>query len=146
MTVVVPNPRGDVEPEVPLRPDGTPYREGEVLKQRYLEPDDPLYEEQYALSLIHANDAWDVERGTSDVIIGVIDTGIDYEHPDLRRNIWINAGEDRNANGIVDEADFNGIDDDKNGFVDDIRGWDFTDAPNYPDGGDYLRACTRCQP
>ncbi len=108
-----------------------------VLPLHFL-PNDPLLAEQYALDDILAFAAWDIERGDPNVLVAVIDTGVDYEHPDLRDNIWLNEGEDLNGNGLVDEADFNGLDDDGNGFVDDIRGWDFTDAPNYPDGGDYL--------
>lgn len=90
-------------------------------------PNDPLFSEQYALRKISAPSAWDIERGDAEVLIAVIDTGIDYNHPDLGDNLWANDGET-----------LNGIDDDGNGFVDDLRGWDFTDAPNYPDGGDYL--------
>lgn len=100
-------------------------------------PNDPLFSRQYALRKINAEAAWEVERGSRDIIVGVIDTGIDYRHPDLQANIWINPGEDRNGDGLADSLDFNGLDDDGNGYVDDIQGWDFTDAPNYPDGGDY---------
>ncbi|RPI03526.1 MAG: hypothetical protein EHM72_01310, partial [Calditrichaeota bacterium] len=100
-------------------------------------PNDSLYEQQYALAKINAPNAWELERGNSEVLIAVIDTGIDYDHPDLA-NLWMNAGEDVNGNGRVDDLDFNHVDDDGNGFIDDLRGWDFTDAPNYPDQGDYL--------
>ncbi|MBN1480438.1 T9SS C-terminal target domain-containing protein [candidate division KSB1 bacterium] len=101
-------------------------------------PNDALYFEQYALKKIHAEQAWDLQRGTKEVLVAVIDTGIDYSHPDITNNLWLNRGEDINGNGQVDESDYNGLDDDGNGFIDDIRGWDFTDAPNYPDSGDYL--------
>jgi subtilisin family serine protease len=101
-------------------------------------PNDPLLDQQWALEKIRAYAAWDVERGSHEIPVAIIDTGIDYRHYDLRNNIWINPGEDANSNGLFDESDVNGIDDDANGFVDDIQGWDFTDAPNYPDGGDYL--------
>jgi subtilisin family serine protease len=100
-------------------------------------PDDPLFGRQYALQKVTAEAAWEVERGSRDVVVGVIDTGVDYNHPDLSANLWLNPGEDLNTNGVADSADFNGLDDDGNGYIDDIRGWDFTDAPNYPDGGDY---------
>ncbi|MDZ7346169.1 MAG: S8 family serine peptidase, partial [candidate division KSB1 bacterium] len=97
-----------------------------VFRLHY-EPNDSLYPQQYALQKIHAAQAWDLQRGSSSVVVGVIDTGIDYRHPDLQESLWFNSAEKPN-----------GRDDDGNGFVDDLYGWDFTDAPNYPDGGDYL--------
>ncbi|GBD92746.1 thermophilic serine proteinase precursor [bacterium BMS3Abin05] len=102
-------------------------------------PDDPGFDRQWGLRKIEAEQAWDITRGDPSVLLAVIDTGIDYNHPDLRKSIWINPGEDLNHNGRVDSSDFNGVDDDGNGFVDDIQGWDFVDAPNYPDGGDYRK-------
>lgn len=102
-------------------------------------PNDVLFGEQYALQKIYAEQAWDRQRGAAEVIVAVIDTGIDYEHPDITNNLWLNRGEDINGDGQVSSSDFNGLDDDGNGFIDDVRGWDFTDAPNYPDGGDYLQ-------
>lgn len=101
-------------------------------------PNDPLLKSQWALTKIQAMKAWELESGRSDVLVAVIDSGIDYTHPDLVNNIWINPGEDLNKNNQVDESDRNGMDDDNNGFIDDVAGWDFTDAPNYPSGGDYL--------
>ncbi len=102
-------------------------------------PNDPQIGEQWALERIHAFAAWDHQRGDKKVLVAVIDTGIDYNHPDLAPNLWINPGEDINGNNVFDPGDLNNIDDDGNGFVDDVVGWDFTDAPNYPDGGDYLQ-------
>jgi len=70
---------------------------------------------------IDALEAWDVRTDASAVVVGVIDTGVDYNHQDLVGNIWSNAGET-----------VNGLDDDGNGFVDDIRGWDCINNDNNP--------------
>jgi subtilisin family serine protease len=61
------------------------------------------------------------------VIVGMMDSGIDLAHPDLATRIWINPGEDLNGNGIVDEGEYNGVDDNGNGYVDDFYGWNFDD-------------------
>ncbi|MFQ5604780.1 MAG: S8 family peptidase, partial [bacterium] len=100
-------------------------------------PNDSLFTQQAALLPLQAEAAWELQLASSEIIVGVIDTGIDYLHQDLRDALWLNSGEDLNGNGRVDSSDFNGIDDDANGFVDDLRGWDFTDAPTFPDGGDF---------
>ena len=109
-----------------------------VFRVQQFSTNDSLLGEQWGLQAIRALKAWTITRGSPDVLVAVIDTGIDYTHPDLRDQIWINPGEDLNRNGRVDSTDFNQIDDDGNGFVDDIQGWDFTDAPNFIDLGDYL--------
>jgi len=83
-------------------------------------PNDPRSNEQYALDLIGAKQAWDTRTGSTGagkVVIGVIDQGIDFNHPDLAANIWINPG----------EIAGNNIDDDGNGFKDDVRGFNFVD-------------------
>jgi subtilisin family serine protease len=75
---------------------------------------------------IDAPEAWDTETGTSnDIIIAVVDTGVDYNHPDLSGNIWTNTGED------IPDCD-DGNDNDGNGYVDDCKGWDFVDNDNDP--------------
>jgi len=70
---------------------------------------------------INADQAWDYGTSTS-IVTAVIDTGVDYRHQDLAANIWSNRGE------IVG----NGIDDDRNGYIDDTRGWDFANNDNDP--------------
>ncbi|PIR94733.1 hypothetical protein COT95_02590, partial [Candidatus Falkowbacteria bacterium CG10_big_fil_rev_8_21_14_0_10_37_6] len=80
-------------------------------------PNDPYYNEQWYLDKIGAPQAWGIKNTSPNVIVAVLDTGVDINHPDLEANIWINNGE------IAD----NGIDDDNNGYIDDINGWDFYD-------------------
>ncbi|QQS36217.1 MAG: S8 family serine peptidase [Ignavibacteriales bacterium] len=86
-------------------------------------PNDPEYASMYNLSKIQASLAWDVTQGDTSVVIGIVDTGVDWDHPDLAANIWRNW----------DEIPGNGIDDDNNGFIDDIRGWDFGGLTGTPD-------------
>jgi len=94
------------------------------------------YDDLWGLKKIQAPAAWKLATGKG-VVVAVIDTGVDYNHADLRTNVWINPGEDLNHNGAVDSKDLNGADDDHDGFVDDIRGWDFVggDADPMDDSG-----------
>lgn len=85
-------------------------------------PNDPLLPSQWGLSKIHAPDAWDVVTGTSTVVIAVLDSGIDKTHPDLSGKLWVNPG----------EIPGNGIDDDNNGYIDDVNGWNFVNNNNDP--------------
>jgi subtilisin family serine protease len=71
---------------------------------------------------IDAPEAWDITKGSPSIIVGVIDTGIDYNHPDLAANMWRNPG----------EIAGNGLDDDSNGFVDDVFGADFANNDGNP--------------
>ena len=126
-----------VQPNHIFRIDSPAKASPEASAEEFI-PNDSLFTSQQALKRIRAPEAWKVTKGSRDVLIAVIDTGIELDHPDLQKNIWINSAEDLNQNGVVDSTDINGIDDDGNGFVDDVIGWDFTDAPSFPDGGDYL--------
>ena len=71
---------------------------------------------------IDAEEAWDITSGDGRVVVGIIDTGILYTHPDLSENIWTNP----------DEIAGNSIDDDNNGFIDDVHGWDFFNKEGDP--------------
>ncbi len=101
------------------------------------EPNDPFFRsagswnqdfgDLWGLHRVRAPEAWETARGEG-VVVAVVDTGLDYNHPDIADNVWINPGEDLNGNGRVDPEEWNGIDDDANGFVDDLRGFDFANS------------------
>ncbi len=84
-------------------------------------PDDPLFDQQWYLRNIRATNAWAVTTGSSNVVVAVIDTGVDYTHPDLVPNMWRNPGETGTDERGHDRAT-NGLDDDRNGFIDDVHG------------------------
>ncbi len=72
---------------------------------------------------INAKKAWDITQGDRQIIVAVIDSGVNYKHPDLAGNMWINSAE---KNGVA------GVDDDNNGYIDDINGYDFINKDNEP--------------
>lgn len=90
-------------------------------------PNDPNFNQLWAMhnigqtggtrdADIDAPEAWGIHTGSQDIIVAVLDSGVDYNHPDLSDNMWVNESE---LNGIA------GIGDDDNGYVDDVYGWDF---------------------
>ena len=112
--------------------------ENDLMLPIHVSPNDPSYGSQYALYQasrrdMHAPEAWDVETGSDTAIIAIMDTGINYKHPDLENNIWINSEEDIDGDGIVyDSTDFNGVDNDGNGYTDDVIGYDFFTGGSLP--------------
>lgn len=85
-------------------------------------PDDPKFAEQWALKKVKAGSAWNEQRGDRSIVIAVIDTGVDWKHEDLKDRIWVNPK----------EIAGNGQDDDGDGYIDDVRGWDFFDKDADP--------------
>lgn len=98
------------------------YAEPKQIHQIAATPNDPLYLNQPFFNVVRARQAWDTVRGEQgNVVIAIVDGGTDIDHPDLAANLWRNPGEIAN----------NGLDDDNNGYVDDVHGWNF--ANNSPD-------------
>lgn len=98
-------------------------------------PNDPLFPRQYHIDRVRVREAWSVLHNTpqssrqadSTLLLAVCDTGTDWEHEDLAANIWSNPGESgRDAQGR--DKSSNGVDDDRNGKIDDWHGWDFVGA------------------
>ena len=94
------------------------YAEPDYIARGVLAPNDPLYASQWGLTQIGAPAAWDVATGAPGVVIALIDSGIDLTHPDLAGQLWVNPG----------EIAGNGVDDDNNGYADDVNGWNFTNG------------------
>ncbi|MFZ1693755.1 MAG: S8 family serine peptidase [Flavobacteriales bacterium] len=109
---------------------------GEGGGDRSFVPNDPHYYKQWGLhndgtftlstavagADIDMESAWDIEQGSANVTVAIIDSGVRLQHPDWGERLWVNSG----------EIDGNGIDDDGNGYIDDVRGWDFANDDNDP--------------
>jgi len=106
---------GDALPDVAVEPD--------ILYFPDAVPNDYDPVRMWGLERIQAEAAWSISTGSEDTVVGIIDSGAQLSHPDLRANLWVNPG----------EIAGNGVDDDGNGVVDDVHGWDFLDNDNIPE-------------
>ena len=120
------------------------YAEPNYIMEAYMLPNDPYYyssgswgqsyDDLWGLKpdKLNCEQAWDISQGEG-VVVAVIDSGVDYNHEDIAANIWVNQAE---SNGVT------GVDDDSNGYIDDIRGWDFANNDNDPmDGAGHGTHC-----
>lgn len=111
------------------------YAEPNFIMHALVVPNDPYYnsygswgqdyDDMWGLKKIQMSSAWDLSKGNPQIIVAVIDTGIDYNHPDIAANIWFNR----------DEIAGDGIDNDGNGYIDDVKGWNFCLGNNNPMDG-----------
>jgi subtilisin family serine protease len=141
MEVVKPDPGVSVHASVAAleRSDDVAYAERDVRRAAFAAPDDSFFGLEWGLSNggqtvggvagtpdadIDADQAWDTTVGSADVVVGVVDTGLDLGHPDLATNVWSNPDE----RGAGRES--NGVDDDGDGLVDDTTGWDWAAGDN----------------
>ncbi|MCL2063536.1 MAG: S8 family serine peptidase [Candidatus Cloacimonetes bacterium] len=91
-------------------------------------PNDPAIPQQWALEKVQAFDAWEIQKGSPDIVIGIVDSGLKWDHIDLADNIWINEAELPGITINWETAQItggDGVDNDGNGFIDDVMGWDF---------------------
>jgi len=108
------------------------YAEPIPIKRIVGVPNDSLIYNQYYLNQIRIFEAWDSTFNDSTIVIGIVDTGVDFNHEDLKDKIWQNLGE-MGIDETNKDKSTNGIDDDGNGFIDDWRGWDFVSS-EFADG------------
>lgn len=91
------------------------YAQLDHIVTAQVQPNDPYYAQQWNLQAIGMAQAWATQTDTSDVVIAVLDTGVKRTHPDLYDQLWRNSY----------EIAANGLDDDRNGYIDDVHGWHF---------------------
>lgn len=102
----------------PVKTEAKKKKESSVIMN------DPNMSEKWGLKLTNSSAAWNITKGSKDIVVAVIDTGIDINHEDLKQNLWLNKGETGKDSKGRDKRT-NGVDDDKNGYVDDVHGWNF---------------------
>ncbi len=106
---------------------GVAYVEPDYVVHSLVTPNDPSYSDLWAMDNetntdLNMPQAWDITTGSDNAVVAVIDSGIDYNHPDLTANVWQNPG----------EISGNGIDDDNNGYIDDVYGIDTANGDSDP--------------
>lgn len=104
-----------------------------INRTKYV-PNDTMFSQLWYIFRTETDKVWDFVRDASDIVIGISDSGIKWNHPDLKENIWINPGESQGAVINWDNGTFtgNGVDSDGNGKIDDLMGWDFYSNDNNP--------------
>ncbi|HPS38163.1 MAG TPA: S8 family serine peptidase [Candidatus Cloacimonadota bacterium] len=128
------------------------YAEFETINRERWLPNDPLVSQQYAHARIRSYEAWDYTLGSHDVKIAICDSGVKWNHPDLRANIWVNPAESPGMTINWDAGTIsggNGTDAGEGGNkVDDLLGWDFFSNDNNPyqnwaynDHGTHVAGC-----
>jgi photosystem II stability/assembly factor-like uncharacterized protein len=111
------------------------YAEPKYLQRINDVPNDALIANQVnILTRLNAFNGWTIAKGSPTVIIADVDGGTYWRHEDLIGNVRVNPSEDINHNGVFDAGDINGVDDDGNGYVDDVVGWNFARNTNDPTG------------
>lgn len=104
-----------------LQSGAVQYAEPKFIPQASYSPNDPQTGLQYFLTNINAYQAWDISKGDTNVVIGITDTGVDWDHPDMVTQVKYNYADP-----------INGIDDDNDGYIDNYRGWDVGQNDNDP--------------
>ncbi len=94
------------------------------------------YADLWGPAYIRAPEVWPFAQGEG-AVVAIVDTGVDQTHPDIAANLWVNPGEDLDGNGLAEPSDANGIDDDGNGFIDDLTGFDFANSIDANEDGDF---------
>jgi subtilisin family serine protease len=123
------------------------YAEPDYIMPVYRTPNDQYLGQQWTMNRVQAPQAWNLipeNPSNPGMIIAIIDSGVDWNHPDLINRIWVNPGEDLDGDGAMPptgstpgEADErNGIDDDGNGYIDDFYGWDWVSTTGCSAGED----------
>jgi len=111
------------------------------ITKKYFIPDDPRYNSQWHLRHCGFPAAWEETRGSRAITVGIVDSGMDMPfddngdaqiHEDIVGNIWVNPGEDIDHDGVITLDDWDGQDNDEDGYADNFHGWDITSNSNWP--------------